>query len=147
MLKKLCIVLVAVVAFACSQPSALPPVNINISNVNTNTTTTTVLFGSPVPSADPGCLAIARLRIESPATMKFKDQGSVSVTPIGTDGETRSKHCDETDGVRWSGGSPIVSIASPTAFVSPITANAVGTATVTVSVGKAEGSVEIKVVS
>lgn len=143
--------MIAAALIGCAQPSALPPININVvnNNNNTNTTSVTIVLGATVPSEVPGCLAIARIRVEHPASLRIGGPGGpLSATPLGTDGKERGKSCDEADRLSWHSSSTpgALVVTDPTAFVTTVTAGKIaGTHTLTVLVGNAEGSVQIPV--
>lgn len=144
------LILLAMVGFAlvgCAQPSGLPPINIINNNSNSNTTAVTIVYGSPVPSEAPGCLAIARIRVEHPASLRVGQSGPLSATPLGTDGKERGKACDEADGLSWHSSSTpgALVVTDSKAFVTTVTGKQAGTHTLTVLVGNAEGSVQIPV--
>lgn len=133
--------LVAVVAIACTPAAPTVIVNNNLNN------TVEIILGQPVPSATAGCPAIGRIQINRPEALTVGEKGKISATPKDPEGKDRAASCDIADGLTWSPNpTDRLSIADPRAFETEVTGGPkTGDVALSVSVGKAAGSVVIRI--
>jgi hypothetical protein len=131
---------VALASIGCTPPAAPTTVNVNVSN------SATIVFGQPVEATKSGCKDIGSIKVERPEILAVKGTERISATPKDPEGNDRPASCDVADGINWSvSATDLAEVEDPKAFVTNIAGKKAGDVVLNVTVGKASGSVRIRV--